>query len=224
MKKLREKLSRSSNQLQSDRDLDTGKPKTSFYMAGEYGTQHRRPHFHACLFGIGFKDAKPWRTTSTGSKLYTSEELDKTWGKGFTSIGEVNFESAAYIARYIMTKITGDNAAKYYEHIHDDTGEIEQLLPEYNKMSLREPIGKPWLDKFHSDVYPEGEILVRGHKSKAPKYYDKIQKRKEPQEYEEMKMQRELQAMEYRQDNTDQRLKAKERVKLAQVNQLLRKL
>lgn len=199
-------------------------PPISYYMAGEYGTQTRRPHFHACIFGWEPKDKLYWRTTGSKSRLYTSEQLDKLWGKGFASIGDVNFESAAYIARYIMAKITGPNAWQYYMKVNEETGEITELKPEYNRMSLKTPIGKTWIQKYETDVYPEGEILIRKVKTKTPKYYDRQYKKKEPDQYEEMKMKREMQSKEYLPDNTEQRLKAKERVKLAQINKLTRNL
>lgn len=106
MKRLRETASRASNKIQSARDLDQ-KIQISYYMAGEYGTRNRRPHFHACLFNCDFTDKKYWRTTAAKSQIYTSNTLDELWGKGFTSIGDVNHESAGYIARYIIAKITG---------------------------------------------------------------------------------------------------------------------
>lgn len=227
MKRLRKYVSQSSkpnaiglrpgNQVKPDL-------KISYYMAGEYGSNHRRPHFHACLFGYDFQDKKYWRSTANKSKLYTSATLDQLWGNGFTSTGAVTFESAAYIARYIIAKKTGPGAARYYEHIDEETGEITDLLPEYNRMSLRPAIGKSWYEKYKTDSYPEGQILIRQHKSKTPKYYDKLWKKEEPQKYEEMKIQRELQALEYRNDNTPARLKAKETVTQAKINQLLRKL
>ncbi|WNK12809.1 MAG: replication initiator protein [Microvirus sp.] len=198
--------------------------KISYYMAGEYGAIHRRPHFHACIFGWSPNDKIYWRTTGSKSRLYTSLQLENLWRKGFTSVGDVNFESAAYIARYIIDKKTGPGAWKYYEHIDDATGEITNLLPEYNKMSLRPAIGKNWLDTYSNDAYPNGEILIRKRKTKTPKYYDKLYKKWEPELYEEMKMRREIQALEYRKDNTPERLKAKETVKAAQINALIRKL
>lgn len=200
------------------------KKKVRFYMAGEYGTQHGRPHFHSCLFGHDFEDKKHWRNMPSGARLYTSETLDRIWGQGFTSIGAVTFESAAYIARYLMDKITGPNAWQFYQHTDEETGEITDRQPEYNKMSLRPAIGKEWLTKFHSDVYPEGQVLVRGYMGAAPKYYDKLFKKEDPQAYQEMKEQREQQALLYRNDNTDARLKVKEIVARAKVDRLLRKL
>lgn len=85
-----------------------------FYMCGEYGPKLGRPHFHACLFGIDFPDRKLWKVTDSKSKLYRSEILEKLWTKGFSSVGDVNFESAAYVARYIMKKVTGEAAELHY--------------------------------------------------------------------------------------------------------------
>lgn len=221
MKRLRRYIDRHAQHAPSGHLL--GK-KVRYYMAGEYGSQHRRPHFHACLFGYDFPDKKYWRTTPSKSKLYTSATLDKLWGNGFTSVGAVTFESAAYIARYIMAKITGPNAWQYYEHTDETTGEITDLLPEYNKMSLNPAIGKSWLEKYAADAYPEGKILIRGYKSKTPKYYDKQYKKTDREQWEEMKNKRELEALQYRDDNTPQRLKAKETVAKAKINQLIRQL
>lgn len=193
-------------------------------MAGEYGGQLGRPHFHACLFGHDFADKKHFKTMSGGSALYTSETLDRLWSHGFTSIGSVTFESAAYIARYIMDKITGPTAGHFYEQTDELTGEIYKLRPEYNRMSLRPAIGKGWFEKYSSDVYPEGEMLVRGYKSKSPAYYDKLFKEVDPDAYEQMKLDREALGIEYREDNTPERLAAKERVTVAKVNRLIRKL
>jgi hypothetical protein len=31
-----------------------------YFHCGEYGSKHRRPHYHACLFGLDFPDKKLW--------------------------------------------------------------------------------------------------------------------------------------------------------------------
>lgn len=199
-------------------------PQLKYYMAGEYGSKTRRPHFHACMFGIDFLDKKYYATGKGGSKIHTSATLDEIWQQGFSTIGAVTYESAAYIARYIMAKKTGDNAPKYYEHIDLETGEITDLTPEYNRMSLKSAIAKEWLDKYTPDVYPHGAVITRGKKNKPPKYYDKIYKKKELEKYDIMKLQRVKQQIENTSDNTPSRLKAKETVKQAQLNKLLREL
>ena len=83
--------------------------KIRYYMCGEYGEDLQqpsklgRPHFHACLFGLDFDD-KQLYIVRDDVKLYTSATLEKIWGKGFVTIGDVTFESAAYVARYIAKK------------------------------------------------------------------------------------------------------------------------
>lgn len=199
-------------------------PQFKFYMAGEYGTRTKRPHFHACLFGINFTDRKHHITTAAGKRLYTSETLNEIWGHGFTTIGDVEYESAAYIARYICAKITGPNSEMFYQHVDAETGEITQLTPEYNKMSLAEGIGKKWLEQYKTDVYPHGQVFTRGKPNRAPRYYDKIYKNESPEDYAEMKTMREFQAEQYLADNTTDRLRQKEVVKQAQLNKLIREL
>lgn len=197
-------------------------PRLKYYMAGEYGSLNRRPHFHACLFGINFSDMRYWMKTK--ERIYRSATLEKLWPHGYSSIGQVTYESAAYIARYIMAKQTGDTAGKFYEHIDFETGEITDLKPEYNKMSLRHPIGKEWYDKYKSDVYPHGTVYHYDAPTKAPRYYDKLYERTNPDQHDQLKATRQLEAANRAEDNTPERLRAKERVTQARVNQLIRSI
>lgn len=87
--------------------------KIRYYMCGEYGENFGRPHFHACIFGFNFDDLKLWKVQNK-QKLYRSKKLEKLWDKGHSSVGTVTFESAAYVARYIMKKVTGDAAKNHY--------------------------------------------------------------------------------------------------------------
>ena len=81
-----------------------------FFHCGEYGDLNKRPHYHAILFGVDFAhDRKLW-SQKDGMKLFTSESLEKLWPYGFCTIGQVTFESCAYVARYIMKKQTGEKA------------------------------------------------------------------------------------------------------------------
>lgn len=201
-----------------------GNRTVRFYMCGEYGSQTRRPHYHAILFGYDFHDKKRWKKTASGETLYTSDQLTKIWGKGHATTGEVTFNSAAYVARYIMKKITGNRQKKHYEEIDMETGEILTLTPEFNHMSLKPGIGAPWLERYAADVYPEGTLVVRGHQSKSPKYYDKKFKVMSPLEYEDLQHHREIQALSRSSDNTKERLADKEKVTLARIKSLKRTL
>lgn len=197
--------------------------KIRFYMAGEYGETWGRPHFHAAIFGYDFPDKKYIQTTSAKARIYRSPTLEKIWPHGHSSIGALTYESAAYIARYIMKKITGDKAKKHYEQINTNTGEITNKKPEFNNMSRRPGLAHAWLEKYTADVYPAGLTIQKGGiKTQAPRYYDKWYAKRFPTEYELMKTARELEAINRWRDNTTKRLKAKETVEKARISQLKR--
>lgn len=146
-------------------------PGIRFFMCGEYGELKRRPHFHACLFNYDFPDKQVFKHLAQGRVLYRSGLLERLWPRGFASIGEVTFESAAYVARYVLKKITGDSAAVHYRAVDSVTGEIVELVPEFCHMSLKPGIGFHWLRLYASDISADGKIVVNGFEAEAPKYY-----------------------------------------------------
>ena len=190
-------------------------------MAGEYGENFGRPHYHACIFGLDFHDKKLWKRTSSGSLIYRSSDLEALWPFGYSSIGDVNFESAAYVARYIMKKQTNK---QHYQYSDLETGEIIQMTPEFNKMSLKPAIGLNWYKKFKTDVYPHDYVVLRGKKLKPPKYYDNLYKRENPYEMEQLLALRETGAKLNHADNTYERLAVKEQVTQAKLRKLKRTL
>ena len=113
-----------------------------FYLGAEYGTQNDRPHYHAILFNWDWEDKKYFKTTGSGENIYTSARLDRLWGHGYASTAEMTFESAAYIARYCLQKVTGEAAKEHYKR-QDENGEY-MLEPEFNQMSTRPGIGADW--------------------------------------------------------------------------------
>ena len=106
-----------------------------FYMCGEYGENFGRPHYHACLFGYDFPDKKLLMRTKNGDNLFTSKMLNELWPYGLSSIGSVNFQSAAYVARYIMKKITGNAAFDHYNEVDEDGVITRSRTPEFTRMS-----------------------------------------------------------------------------------------
>ncbi len=161
--------------------------KIRYLQCGEYGDQFGRPHYHAIIFGYDFADKIPY-----DDKLYTSQILDDLWTHGECKIGAVTFDSIAYVARYILKKITGPLAAHHYETFDPDTGEISQRQPEFVTMSRRPGIGKPWLEKYQTDVYPNDYVIINGLKTRPPKYYDLQYEQINPDEYDFIKLDRKL--------------------------------
>lgn len=194
-----------------------------FYHCGEYGDLYGRPHYHSCIFNFDFPDKVLWKV-SQGNRLYVSAILAELWPFGFSSIGDVTFESAAYVARYIMKKINGDGAAAHYRVYDSSTGEVFDRRPEYTTMSRRPGIGKGWLDKFQSDVFPRDYVVVRGVKCKPPRFYDSQFEVIDPDLFNSLKMARVRSAKKHVDNNTWDRLRVREQVKLAQISTLTRKL
>ena len=154
----------------------------SFFACGEYGETNPktkvvdggkyRAHFHALLFGFQFPDRVPCKLLG-GADMFNSAILNATWGHGDCKIGDVTFESAAYVARYAMKKVTGDLAKAAYTIITED-GEMIERTPEMLVMSKRPAIGKRWFDKFGKHVYLRDKVIARGVEMQPPRYYDKL--------------------------------------------------
>ena len=203
-----------------------------FYMCGEYGTRYGRPHYHACLFNYDFPDKKYKRVNQVGDKIYTSELLDDVWGQadaGMCEIGSVSFESAAYVARYIMKKVTGDEADVYYTYV-DDYGEVHNRKPEYTNMSRRPGIGKGWYEKWSKDVFPADYIIHNGVKHRPPRYYEGLfeMTHQSPgtlaNKMMHIKAKRKRGAARHKKDTTDRRLHDREIVQQARVTRLKREI
>ncbi|AXH77116.1 MAG: replication initiator protein [Microviridae sp.] len=154
---------------------------TRFFMAGEYGSANGRPHFHSCLFGTWFKDRVSIGKSPSGSPLFKSATLESLWPHGYSSVGDVTFESAAYVARYICDKVTGDLADDHYLR-HDEHGVAYWLEPEFCCMSRRPGIGADWYRKYYnSDVKVRDSCIVDGRELSVPRYYDKLLERENPE-------------------------------------------
>lgn len=87
-----------------------------YFAVGEYGDKTFRPHYHAALFGVSFLEG---------------ELLAQTWEHGFIHLGELNHNSAQYIAGYVTKKMTAK-----------DDPRLEGRHPEFARMSLRPGIGR----------------------------------------------------------------------------------
>lgn len=192
-----------------------------FFYAGEYGESLGRPHYHACIFGYDFPDKVPF-SQSGEHTIYISDELSKLWPYGHVTIGELTFQSAAYVARYCMKKVTGDSADRHYEKICPYTGEIYKIQEEYVTMSLKPAIGRNWYDKYKTDLYPSDYHIVNGVKVRPPRYYDRLLKIENESLLEQLKFKRVRRALKSKEHQTPNRLRVREKVAKARLNQLTR--
>lgn len=188
-----------------------------YFHCGEYGELLKRPHYHAILFGVDFADKKLWKQSAAGP-LFRSEILEKLWPFGFSSIGAVTFESACYVARYCVKKVSGKKAVRHYESVDRETGVITRLLPEYVTMSLKPGIGHDWFKCFSSDVFPSDEVIVNAKAAKPPRYYEKLHTVVDAAVMEGIKARRLAKADARFDDNSPARLRVKREVAQARLN------
>jgi len=221
-----------------------------YYYSGEYGDQLDRPHYHLILFNYWPKDATFLKKTKLGDKLFSSESLEKTWGKGFAPIGTVTAQSAGYVARYVMKKIKGKDAHEKYWKFDPRTGLDHELHPEFARMSRgarcedhkelpQRPldcfrctggIGYGYIQRYHRDIYGPhqsreitDEVVVNEKPRKPPRAYDKfILERRGEQFLERLKHQRYTSSLEHWDEQQPARLLVKEKVREGRLKSLRR--
>lgn len=162
-----------------------------YFYAGEYCPSSGRPHYHMILMNCpldinkfyGFKNDLKTKKTH-----WKSRQIDNLWKKGFVDIAEVEFASAAYVARYCMKKITDDtNKSVYYK---------QGKLPEFVRMSRRPGIGAEYFNTHIDKLLRDESIPMKNFHGetisyKMPKAWDKKIKELYPEAWELIKESRE---------------------------------
>lgn len=215
--------------------------KIRFFMCGEYGDDTWRPHYHALIFNYNFPDKIRTQINAVDNPSYISEQLTKLWPYGNHLINELTYDTAAYVARYVTKKVTGDKAEQHYTRdiidFNEVTGEIYnyqeqvQLKPEYAAMSRggstetnqnMRGIGYRWFEKYKDDCYPSDYLIKDGAKIPIPKYYDKLLEENDEYQLLIMKEKRKIRAQLHELDYTPERLKAREICKIKSAETLKR--
>ena len=120
-------------------------------------------------------------------RYYESDHISRIWDKGFITIGEVTFESCAYVARYVIKKQKGKGAKEYYENLG--------LTPEFVRMSRRPGIAREWYEANKDKIYETDEIFLSDGKGKLrqlkpARYFDRLYDNYKPEQLEEVKARR----------------------------------
>lgn len=143
-----------------------------FFACGEYGGQSQRPHYHLIMFNLPLKakDLKVYKANKDGTILYTHPIIEKIWGKGFITIAQVNWDTCAYTARYVMKKMKGK--------IPIEESFRSGKIPEFIRMSRMPGIASDYFDENAKAIFENDEIVINGHKEKIqpvkpPRYFDK---------------------------------------------------
>lgn len=186
--------------------------KIRFYGCGEYGPETLRPHYHLIVFGWKPPDLVPWEKSDQGYQYYLSDILSEIWGErcaaprlGYTNcltfdkdefyiprgnilVGDVSWDTCAYVARYCTGKLTGVQS-KYYD--------TYSLVPPFSMMSNRPGIAAQWYQD-HPDCYEYDYIHIPtplgGRKFRPPRYFDKLFDIDQPDQMADVKLARKKQA------------------------------
>lgn len=166
-----------------------GEKNIRFYLCGEYGNQTARPHYHIIAFNLHIHDLQPQGQSKSGKMQWKSPEIEKIWGKGLTALGHVEYESCAYVARYMLKKQKGENAKEFYAE--------NGLEPEFTRSSRKPGIARAYFERNKDKIYKYDEIVLPGNKVvRPPKYYDNLYDIEAPKEMEVIKTARKAAAKE----------------------------
>lgn len=206
----------------------TGRP-IRFFHCGEYGEALKRPHHHACLFNFDFDDKVLWtvrrgKAEPEGVRLYRSAELEKLWPYGYSTVGDVTFKSAAYVARYVLKKMNGERKEAHYRVVDKSTGEVTQLEPEYITMSRRPGIARRWFEQYAGDVFPKDFVTLNGKEFLSPRYYDELYDLIEPEKYKKVRAERKRRAELCPGHVTPERLRVREKIQKLRIKKLKRSI
>lgn len=164
--------------------------KLRYFVAGEYGEQTARPHYHMILYG--------WKPTDLENLYkihhngyYTSKWLANLWGMGQIQIAQAVPETYRYVAGYVtkkMYEIDGKKANEYYE--------LGQTKP-FACMSLRPGLGDNYYQEHKAEIWKQGYIqCTNGKRAQIPRYYEKQMEAENPQRLWRIKQNRQKNAME----------------------------
>ncbi len=192
----------------SDRCEERGTNVTPirYFHCGEYG-KLGRPHFHGLLFGFAFSDMH-YLHKRGDYPVYRSETLEKLWDKGLSEVGTVTYQSAAYVAKYVVKKFRpdkrkGDVKLQLQQHYNGKE-------PEYSTMSRRPGIGTEWIKKYREEVMRNDSIIIQGKEVQPPRFYDAVMEKTNPEQFTALKGKRKR-AVDP-EEQTDERLAVKETV------------
>lgn len=152
-----------------------------YLLAGEYGDENARPHYHALIFGtdFGLSSHSLRDNILKDTEARSCSELDSIWGLGHTSVGELTWDSAAYTASYCLKKINGKKAKEHYG----------DRYPEFARFS-KDPIGKSYALQYHQEIINNGSVISDKIEQPIPRYYMRLYE-KQKFDIERLKQRRE---------------------------------
>lgn len=153
-----------------------------FFACGEYGSTTFRPHYHLILFGLHLNDLVPYKKSRLGDDYFDSESFQSCWCDsngdrlGMTVLSTVNWNTCAYVARYVVKKNKGPNSKDDYENLG--------IVPQFSRMSLKPGIGRLYYDENKEKIWKYDKINIStpdgGLSFAPPRFFKKILQVEDP--------------------------------------------
>lgn len=150
-----------------------------YYYVGEYGPKTSRPHYHMILFTYDL-DLSPFlrvvdarALTGRDYKYQVCELLEDKWQNGYVCVGEVNWDSLCYVARYCMKKLHGLHEEEYQKLCLSQG--LTPTVREFPRMSRRPGIGASFYEQNKDSIYTFDKVVLPGGRVVKPShYFDKL--------------------------------------------------
>ena len=157
-----------------------------FMGCGEYGATSNRAHYHCIMFNLPILESMMQfhEYNDNYEPMWRVPELEKIWGRGLVVAAEVNWNTCAYVARYITKKVGIPTEKDYYKCLG--------IEPEFFRMSRKPGIGRSYYEKHKDEIYKIDKMLITKYNGgkmevKPPKYYDKLYDIENPEKMKEIK-------------------------------------
>lgn len=115
--------------------------KLRYFNVGEYGDQSERPHYHLALFNYPACRRGITQFNRRSNCCSICERVLRIWGSGIVHSGQLENNSAAYIAGYVTKKLT-----------NKDDPRLKGREKEFASMSLKPGIGAGFMDEVASTL------------------------------------------------------------------------
>lgn len=153
-----------------------------YLSCGEYGTKNGRPHYHIIFFNLPLETEKFYNTKLIEHNYYSQHEtIEKYWKRGFSYVGTANWNTIAYVSRYVTKKLYGNNA--------EDERAQKGQIPEFIRMS--KGIGKQYWEENKEKILQTDTITIRNTKgvyqTKPPRYFYRLLEKENSEMYKTIK-------------------------------------
>lgn len=149
-----------------------------YLLAGEYGSQTQRPHYHMIIFGLPLNTTKfkYIGKNNNGDALWTEPELEKIWGKGNIIIGQVTFKSISYVVRYTIKKWKNKDA-----NLNKLYGRIDEFI------AMSQGIGQRYYEDNKEKIIKQGGVISELGSITLPKRFLRKLEKEDSEKYLDLK-------------------------------------